>query len=90
MVKGYRNTNYLYDIVNGRWNRLKIKIIKEKNCNWIEDEEQMVTGAIEWYKNQFSIEEESTSQDILQHVPCVVTQEDSDLLSHMITMEEVK
>lgn len=48
----------------------------------------MVTGAIEWYKNQFSIEEESTSQDILQHVPCVVTQEDSDLLSHMITMEE--
>lgn len=85
-----KNTRYYHNLVKGRRNRLKIKRIKDKNDTWIEDEEQMITEAIEWYNNQFSQEGECTNQDMLQQVPYLVTQENNELLSTLPTMEEVK
>ncbi|KAG5590313.1 hypothetical protein H5410_040827 [Solanum commersonii] len=57
-----RNTTYFHNLVERGRNRLKIKRIKDMNDNWIEDEEKIVTEALESYKNQFSQEEESTKE----------------------------
>ncbi|XP_075085049.1 uncharacterized protein LOC142168286 [Nicotiana tabacum] len=72
-AEGDRNTSFFHNHVNGKRKKLQLKRIKSGNGVWIEDQEQLVTAAVDFYQKQFTNEGDDSEFPLLNNVPSMVT-----------------
>ncbi|XP_049391503.1 uncharacterized protein LOC125855893 [Solanum stenotomum] len=78
------------DIVKGRRNRLKVtRILNEQGC-WVEEEDQIVNEAIDYYQKQFTQERDASNFPLLHHIPELVTEEDNAVLGAIPDEPEIR
>ncbi|XP_060202053.1 uncharacterized protein LOC132630501 [Lycium barbarum] len=70
--------------------RLEVNRIQISNGEWIEDKEQLVAEAVNFFQQQFSQEEEALDFGMLKHIPQMLSSESNDLLCALPSPKEVK
>nr|XP_016464530.1 PREDICTED: uncharacterized protein LOC107787463 [Nicotiana tabacum] len=85
-----RNISFFHNHVNGKRNKLQLKRIKSGSGVWIEDQEQLATTAVDFYKKQFTNEGDIFDFSLINIVPLMVTMEQNLELNSLPTIEEVR
>jgi len=87
---GDRNTKFFHAQVRGRRKKLQLSRIQNSQGMWIEEEEEIVAEAIQFFQDQFSESAAPTSFDIIRHVPSLIySGQNEDLIKHPM-LEEVR
>ncbi|XP_019246545.1 PREDICTED: uncharacterized protein LOC109226206 [Nicotiana attenuata] len=85
--EGDMNTSFFHNHVNGKRKKLQLKRINNGSGVWIEDQEQLATAAMDFYKNQFTTEGDASDFSLLNNIPSMVTMDENLELSRMPTLE---
>lgn len=83
-----RNTSFFHNHVNGKRKKLQVKRIQNGDGYWIEDHDQMA-NVMEFYKKQFTREEDPTYFTLLDNFLTMVTMEQNFELCRYPTLKEV-
>lgn len=85
---GDRNKKNFHAQVNGRRRRLQLKGIQNAEGDWIENDEDMASEAVEFFKAQFHEDIAPDAFDIINHVPHMVNSKQNQELLKQPTKEE--
>nr|XP_027090446.1 uncharacterized protein LOC113711482 [Coffea arabica] len=84
------NTRYFHASVREKRSKLAIHRIKDAGGSWLEDEDSIGQEAVGFFHSLLTAEEVSDVDDLLVHIPRLVTEHQNDVLLGEVTMEEVK
>ncbi|XP_059288169.1 uncharacterized protein LOC132041474 [Lycium ferocissimum] len=70
--------------------RLQIKRIQQSDGVWLETEENIADGAVNFFHNQFAQEGSNSDFSMLKRIPRLVSDKSNDQLCALPTFEEVK
>ncbi|XP_015160445.1 uncharacterized protein [Solanum tuberosum] len=87
---GDTNSKYFFAIMRGRRRILFIHKVCIGNEEWVEGYENIAKAACDHFKNIFTGTEQPINEDILQHIPRMVTPEQNMTLQAMPTSEELQ
>ncbi|XP_070032830.1 uncharacterized protein [Nicotiana tomentosiformis] len=87
---GNMNTKFFHAHVRSKRKRLQVSRILDKNDNWLESQECMAREAVEFFQAHFIKERIPPNFDIIQHVPRMVSRDQSAKLWKEPTMEVIK
>uniref|UniRef100_M1AVD5 Uncharacterized protein n=1 Tax=Solanum tuberosum TaxID=4113 RepID=M1AVD5_SOLTU len=77
--------SFFYSLVNGRRKRMAINKIQRRNGTWAEGNEQIAQEAIAFYQEQFTRGSTACEMNLIDHIPCCITDEDNSLLKELPT-----
>ncbi|XP_060216553.1 uncharacterized protein LOC132644029 [Lycium barbarum] len=89
-AEGDRYTKFFHSIFNGRRKRLQVKRIQVANGVWLENEEGIVQGAVQFFQDHFTQEVCSSDFSMINFVPRLVIDEYNEMLCAPSTEDEVK
>ncbi|XP_059310078.1 uncharacterized protein LOC132061246 [Lycium ferocissimum] len=72
---GDRNTKFFHSYVRGRRNKLTLKRIQDPTGTWLENEVDIGSEAIRFFKSQFSEENAGEDYALLKNIPKLITEE---------------
>ncbi|KAG5574810.1 hypothetical protein H5410_054944 [Solanum commersonii] len=87
---GDSNTKFFHTIMNNKRRRLILKKIKKDDNTWIEGSDEIAKEAINFFESQFSKDDSHKDFSILNCLPCVINEEDNNILDALPTMAELK
>ncbi|XP_015165490.1 uncharacterized protein [Solanum tuberosum] len=87
---GDTNSKYFHAIMRGRRRKLFIHKVCIGNEEWVEGYENIAKAACDHFKNIFTGTEQPINEDILQHIPRMVTLEQNTTLQAIPTSEELQ
>ncbi|WMV30196.1 hypothetical protein MTR67_023581 [Solanum verrucosum] len=87
---GDTNSKYFHAIMRGRRRKLFIHKVCIGNDEWVEGDENIAKAACDHFQNKFTGTEQPINEDILQHIPRMVTPEQNMTLQAMPTSEELQ
>ncbi|KAH0769685.1 hypothetical protein KY290_013666 [Solanum tuberosum] len=90
LEEGDINTSYFHSTIKDRRRRLSIKKIMNEQNQWLEENDQIVEGAVSFYQNLFSCESVFIATETINYLPRCITDEDNEILSTLPTLQEVK
>ncbi|XP_071913990.1 uncharacterized protein [Coffea arabica] len=84
------NTRFFHASVREKRTKLVIHRIKDEEGAWVEDEDQIAREAVDFFQRLLTAEEVGEIDELLIHVPELVTANQNVELLREVTMEEVK
>ncbi|XP_075099042.1 uncharacterized protein LOC142175932 [Nicotiana tabacum] len=72
-AKGDRNTRFFHNHMNGKRHNLHLKRIQNGDGTWLESQYFMANAAVEFFQRKFTQEGESTSFELLNNIPTMVS-----------------
>ncbi|XP_019155176.1 PREDICTED: uncharacterized protein LOC109152048 [Ipomoea nil] len=87
---GDRNSRFFHSVVKARRRKLYIHRVKDGDGVWLEDRQGIANQAVSFFEHMFTAEIGGFDLARLDCVPCLVTEEDNELLTAMPEVEEVK
>ena len=89
-MEGEQNTKFYHAIAKGKSMRSRLGRIKNAEGDWLEDEEEIARCGVNHYYNLYKSEEHILDADLLSVIPSLVTQEDNNMLTSLVALEELK
>nr|XP_010313000.1 uncharacterized protein LOC104644619 [Solanum lycopersicum] len=90
LQEGDANTKYFHAVIRGKRNRMAIHKLMDDSGNWIEGEEDIAKKACDYYEEIFTGKNEKITEDILQCINPMITQEQNDGLDRLPDMDELR
>ncbi|XP_019226229.1 PREDICTED: uncharacterized protein LOC109207710 [Nicotiana attenuata] len=89
-TEGDRNTRFFHNHVNGKRQKLQLKRIQNGDGDWLESQDLMANTAVYFFQKQFTREGDSTTFELLNNMPNIVTMSQNLELCKFPTIDEVK
>lgn len=86
---GDRNTKFFHHTVKQRRQRLFINRIRNSSGNWITKQDDIISEAILAYKSQLNGRHVSEANNLLLHIPKLLTASDNEKLEALPTEAEI-
>ncbi|XP_071906094.1 uncharacterized protein [Coffea arabica] len=87
---GDSNTRYFHASVRKKRSKLAIHRIKDEGGIWLEDDDKIGQAAVCFFQRLLTAEEASNVDELLIHIPNLVSADQNGVLLREVTMEEVK
>ncbi|XP_019258738.1 PREDICTED: uncharacterized protein LOC109236955 [Nicotiana attenuata] len=85
------NTSYFHSILRDRRRRLQLHRMKNHRDRWIQGEDKIAKAAVKHFKSFFNLNQQpSVSNDMLNCIPNLTTEENNERLTIMPLEEEIK
>lgn len=89
LVEGDHNTKFFHQTVTQRKQKLHLHRIKNKEGIWLENIEDIKNEAICNFQSQLNGTHVSIGEDMLEHIPRMITEDQNDKLDAFPTMDEI-
>ncbi|XP_047264678.1 uncharacterized protein LOC124896867 [Capsicum annuum] len=86
---GKSNTKFFHTIVNGRRWRIKVNKTQNEEEEWMENQEDIVDATGEFYRNQFKRQEGDFEYAMIEGLPNVLSDEESENMHAEPTIKKV-
>nr|XP_016477026.1 PREDICTED: uncharacterized protein LOC107798528 [Nicotiana tabacum] len=88
--EGDYNSRYFHNAMKGRRRRLQLHRVKNHRGRWIQGDEKISKAAVQYFESMFNLNPTVLDSDIISCIPECITREDNDLLSQMVSEDEIK
>ena len=88
--EGDTNSKYFHSLIRGRRRKLFIHRICTDEDTWIQGDENIAKEACMYFQNIFTEKSDKISEEVLNCIPRMVTDEQNQLLQQMPNMQELK
>ncbi|XP_060177978.1 uncharacterized protein LOC132607915 [Lycium barbarum] len=89
-MDGDRNTKFFHAHVKGKRKKLQLNRIQDQNSMCLENGDDIVREATNFFQNQFIAETEATDFELLKHIPKLITAEQNRELHEFSEDSEIK
>ncbi|XP_059315722.1 uncharacterized protein LOC132066425 [Lycium ferocissimum] len=89
-VEGEVNSTFFHSIEKGRKMRLNLTSIQDDHGNWISGDDNIAQQAVQFFENQFTKEDTLMDDNVMNHIPKIISEEENTMLLDSPSMDELK
>ncbi|XP_060211761.1 uncharacterized protein LOC132639325 [Lycium barbarum] len=89
-VEGEVNSKFFHSIEKGRKMRLNLTSIQDDHGNWISGDDNIAQQAMQFFENQFTKEDTLMDDNVMNHIPKIISEEENTMLLDPPSMDELK